>query len=313
METTDHILLVTEILKKNFNEQPIRIERMTVGIMNEVYLADFPNRKVVVRMNTDEKKLLGTAKNIALFASLGIKVPEILASDYTKNEVPYAYQILTYLEGKDLIEVIKDMTDEELKALAKETANIFKKLSKVPTNGKFGWVGADESGTVDSWAKIMRADKIEERNKQTGAVGDELMQKEKELYETYTPYFNSVKSTFYFDDMSSKNILVHEGKFSGLIDLDDVMYGDPLETIGSIKASWCGSHNGDLYANAVQDELGLNAEQRKMVTVYAIFNRTLWLSERGIKFNENTKAEIDWDKVDEDKRIINGLFAELQK
>lgn len=312
METIDHILLVNKILEKHFNEKPLKIERMVTGICNEVYIAEYPDRKVVVRMNTEARKLLGTEKNINLFKSLGIKVSNILASDYTKTDIPFAYQVLTYLEGKDLGQVIEFMTDDELRDFARETANIFKKLSTIPTNGKFGWVGADENSTIDSWAKIIKADKIEERNKKTEVVGDDLVKKEKELYQKYLSYFNSVKSTMYFDDMSSKNILVHDGKFAGLIDLDDLMYGDPLETVGAIKTSWYGTHYGEVYANAVQDELNLSIEQRKMVTVYAILNRILWLSEKGIKFNENTSTEIDWEKVEKDKEVINGLLNELE-
>lgn len=91
------------------------------------------------------------------------------------------------------------------------------------------------------------------------------------------------------------------------------MCGDPLETIGSIKASWFGTVYGDIYTKSIEDGLWLNAEQRKMVTAYAILNRTLWLSEIWIKFNENTTSEIDWKKVEENKNIINNLYEELEK
>lgn len=311
MENIDHNTVVQKIIQKHLNEKPLKIERMVIGIRNEVYAVATLSRKVIVRMNTDIEQLKGTAKHITLFSSLDIKVPEILAFDYSKQDIPFSYQVLSYIEGKDLGLAIESMTDEQLKDLAKEVANIFRKLSKIPTNGKFGWVGVNEDGLVDSWAKIMKADKIEERNKQTGVVGDELVQKEKELYEKYVPYFNSVKSVLYFDDMSSKNILVNEGKFSGLVDLDEIMYGDPLETVGSIKASWYGTPHGEVYTKAVEDELGLTVEQRKMVTVYALFNRTLWLSEKGVKFNDNTSTEINLEAVEKDKKIINALFKEL--
>ncbi|HEY9584671.1 MAG TPA: aminoglycoside phosphotransferase family protein [Candidatus Paceibacterota bacterium] len=310
---TGQLQIVNNIIIKHLQEKPLEIKRMVTGIVNDVYMVNIPSKTVIVRMNSDESHLKGTEKHIALFSSVGIKVPEIIASDYTKKDFPVGYQVLSYLEGKDLGQVIESMTDEELKDLAKEVAGILRKLSKIATNGKFGWVGADESRLVDSWTQIMKADKIEERNKQTGVVGDDLVKKEKELYEKYKPYFDSVKSVLYFDDMSSKNILINEGKFVGLIDLDDIMYGDPIEAVGAIKASWYGTHHGEVYTVAIEDELAFNEEQRKMVTVYATMNRILWLSEKGIKFNDNTSSEIDMEAVKRDKEIINSLITELEK
>lgn len=310
--SSDHLEIVKKIITKEFQEEPLTVERMVTGIRNEVYKINLSSRIVIIRMNVDEVELKGTEKHIALFSSLGVKVPEILASDYSKKDFSFGYQILSYIEGKDLGLVIESMSDEQLRNLAKEVATIFNKLSVIPTNGKFGWVGFDERRLVDSWAEIMKQDKIEERNNQTGVVGIELVNKEKELYEKYKPYFNGVKSTLYFDDMSSKNILINDGKFAGIVDLDDVMYGDPLETVGSIKASWYGTHYGEVYTKAVEDELNLTEEQRKMVTVYALFNRILWLSEKGIKFNENTTTEIDQQAVKKDKEIIAKLFLEVE-
>jgi aminoglycoside phosphotransferase (APT) family kinase protein len=308
---TDHLELVKSIIIKETKQEPIEIKRMVIGICNEVYSVIIPSKKVVVRMNTEAKQLNGTERNIKLLSSLGIKVPEVIASDYSKSDCPMAYQVLSFIDGQDLGQVIESMTDEQLIDLAKEIANIFNKLATIPTNGRFGWVGADESGLVDSWAEIMKQDKIEERNNQTGIVGNELVAKEKELFEKYKPYFNSVKSTLYYDDISSKNVMIHDGKFAGLIDLDTVIYGDPLEAVGAIKTCWYGTHHGEVYTNAVERELGLNEEQKNIVTVYALFNRILWLSEKGVKFNENTSTDIDEEAVKSDRESIDKLFLEL--
>ncbi len=310
---TDHLELVKSIIIKETKQEPIEIKRMVIGICNEVYSVAIPSRKVIVRMNTEAKQLNGTERNIKLLSSLGIKVPEIIASDYSKGDCPMAYQVLSFIEGQDLGQVIESMTDEQLIDLAKEIANIFNKLATIPTNGRFGWVGADESELVDSWAEIMKQDKIEERNNQTGIVGDELVAKEKDLYEKYKPYLNAVKSTLYCDDISSKNVIIHEGKFAGLIDLDTVIYGDPLEAVGAIKTCWYGTHHGEVYTNAVEQELGLNEEQKNIVTVYALFNRILWLSEKGVKFNENTSTDIDEEAVKNDREVIKQLFLEVEK
>ena len=310
--TTDHLELVAKIVGKELNEKPQVIERMTMGICNEVYKVTLSNKVVIVRMNKDEFELIGSNKHLPLFASLGIKVPLILASDYTKTLFSYAYQIQSFLPGEDIGVVIETLTDDELKEIAKEIVKIFRALEKLPTNGKYGWVGGDESRLVGSWTEIMKVQKIEERNNKTGVVGDELIQKSKELFEEYKGYFDSVPPTYYYDDLSSKNVLIENGKFSGLVDIDTIVYGDPLEAVGGIKASWFGTRHGEVYTKAIEDELDLTKEQRKIVTMYALFSRIWWLSERGIKFNDNTSGEIDEVLVRKDKEIIEGLFAEFK-
>jgi aminoglycoside phosphotransferase (APT) family kinase protein len=307
-----HQEIISEIIKKEFNQIPIQIDRIKIGMDNEVYKITLPEGEFIIRMNKHDSRMKGSEINIPLFTSLEINVPKIIVCDYSQTFVPFSYQIMSKIEGKDLGLVIESMTDDQLKQLAKEVVAIFKKLATIPTNGKFGWVGVDESRLVDSWAKVMKADKIQERNNQTGVVGVDLVNKEKELYEKYVPYFNSVKSVFYFDDMNSKNILITKGIFSGLVDLDDIMYGDPLEAVGAIKASWYGTHYGDLYTKAIEDEMNLADEERKIVTAYATLNRILWLSEKGIKFNDNTSSNIDTEAVKRDKEVIEKLFLELE-
>ena len=67
-------------------------------------------------------------------------MPDILAEDYSKTEVSLAYQIKSKIEGEDLGNVIEDLTDNLLKALAKEVASIFKKVETVPASNQFGLV-----------------------------------------------------------------------------------------------------------------------------------------------------------------------------
>ena len=111
--------------------------------------------------------------------------------------------------------------------------------------------------------------------------------------------------------MSSKNVMIHNGTFKWLVDIDWVVYWDYLEAIGRIKASWYWTSYWEFYTNAIMDFLKLDSKQKKIVIFYAYYNRVHWLCENGIKFNDNTSEVIDWDKVNENKRIINDIYVEL--
>ncbi|OGT42175.1 MAG: hypothetical protein A3F42_02650 [Gammaproteobacteria bacterium RIFCSPHIGHO2_12_FULL_37_34] len=105
--------------------------------------------------------------------------------------------------------------------------------------------------------------------------------------------------------------MVKDGVFSGLVDLDGLTQGDPLEAIGRIKLSWYGTHHGEIYTNAVMNELELSEKERQLVLVYALLNKISWTCENGIQFNQNTMAVVDKEKEKIDKKMIKAIAAEL--
>ena len=132
--------IIDKIIEKELKEAVVSIERMTTGICNDVFSVSLPSRQLIIRLNIDESEMMGSEKHIPLFKSKGIHVPDIIASDYTKSFVPLAYQIHSKIEGSDLGQVIMDLSDEQLKGIAKEISIIIRKLETIPTNGKFGWI-----------------------------------------------------------------------------------------------------------------------------------------------------------------------------
>ena len=301
---------VAQIIKKEFN-QVAKIERMTTGTCNEVFSVSLPNKQVIVRLNVEPSEMIGSETYIPLLSSKGIPVPKIIDSNYDKKIVPFAYQILSKIDGQDIGKVIAKLSDKQLKNIAKELVKIIKKLSKLSTNGKFGWVGNERGPLYNTWLEILKPTKVIARDKKTGVVGDAYIKQVKNVLKKYKAYFDNVKSTFYYDDMSSKNVIIHKGKFVGLVDLDTMAYGDPLEAVGRIKASWYGTNYGNTYTKAMENGLKLSMSEKEIVTVYAFLNRVHWLSEKGIKFNKNTSKAIDKKGISKDRRAIDGLANEL--
>lgn len=307
-----HHDLVEKIIYKHFNKSPEKIERMKVGLANEVYSVQVEGMEYIVRMNKKET-IKGSGKYIPLFKSKGIKVPELLAEDYSQEFVPYSYQILKKIEGVDIKKVISTLSEEELRNIAKEIVNIINKLNDIPTNGMYGFMGVTERKLVPTMTDFVSSmlAKILERNAETGVVDKEYLTAFAEIVKSFEEYLKNAPSKFYFDDMSSKNVIIHNGKFNGIVDLDVVMYGDYLESIGRIKASWYGTTYGEFYTNAIMEELNLDEKQRRTVTFWALLNAIWWQSELGIKFNENSSTYIDPEKVEKNNLRIEGLIKEL--
>jgi aminoglycoside phosphotransferase (APT) family kinase protein len=310
-----HHQIISDISLREFGETPERISRMRGGICNEVYQIRLGPRDLIVRMNLAERFLLGSHNHIPLFKSRGIRVPDILAEDYSKHLFPYAYQVLTRIEGEDISDVIDTLSDGQLKSIAREVSGIFAQLRDVPTNGRFGVLWGDERELVSSWPEYIRkmSEVVAGWGKQTGVYDENLNRTLEWINEEYEAYFDSVRSILYFGDICGKNVMIHEGRFNGLVDLDALAQGDYLEAVGRIKASWYGTRYGKVYAEALMDEENLDAGQRKIVTMYALLSRLFWSCENGVQFNSNTTTRVDWERAKKDKEVIGNIFTELKR
>jgi aminoglycoside phosphotransferase (APT) family kinase protein len=307
--------LISEISLREFGVAPTSVSRMRGGICNEVYQISLDGRDLIVRMNAEKRCLLGSHNHIPLFKTKGIRVPDILAEDYSKQFIPYAYQVLTKIEGRDIGDVIDTLSDDQLRLVAKEVSRIFRQLRDVPTDGRFGVLWGDDRELVGSWTEYIRkmSNVVAGWGKPTGIYDESLDRLLKWINEEYAAYFDGVRSILYFGDICGKNVMIHEGRFNGLVDLDALAQGDYLEAIGRIKASWYGTHYGNVYTEALMEEEGLDPAQRKIVTMYALLNRLFWACENGVQFNSNTSPNVNWEKAEKDKEVIKMILMELQR
>jgi RimJ/RimL family protein N-acetyltransferase len=311
---SNHEGMIYLIAEVRFNQIPQYVSRIAIGICNEVYRVGLNECEVIARLSPHDRFLMGSHDHIPQFKALGISVPDILAEDYSKNLIPFSYQVLSKIDGDDLGQIIETLSDQQLQNLAKEVANIFKKVRTIPASDKYGiiWGGGDNE-LSDTWTERMEiwVEESMQRGLSTGVMDDETAAIAKNLYRQYQPYFASIKPTTYYGDICSKNIMIHKGVFSGLVDLDGLTQGDYLEAVGRIKLSWYGTPHGDTYSTAIMNELGLTQEQRHFVTMYALLNQISWACENGIQFNQNTKAKVDQDKKRRDRSMIKKLASEL--
>jgi len=311
---SDHREVITSISQKEFGTEPGSITRMTNGICNEVYLVGVADRELVFRLKDDGRYMLGSHNHIPIFRSKGIRVPEIVAEDYSKTRIPFAYQVQTKIEGRDINDVIATLSEDELQAIGVEIANVLRQLKDVPNNGRFGVQWGDDRDLVGSWPEeIDRAMKVmTARGRRNGLMEPDFEQILSWINTNYRDHFERVRPTTYFADMCAKNVMIHERRFAGLVDVDALTQGDPLEAVGRIKASWYGTHHGRVYTDAVMDSLELSAVARRIVTMYALFNRMFWTFENGISFNQNTTGVVDPERELEDKDVVRALYAELR-
>lgn len=304
---------VRNISNKHIGEATT-IERLRTGICNEVFAVSVGDAEYIVRINKNVAEMHGSSVFIPKLAELGIVVPRIIAEDYDVARMGFGYQILERLPGTDLGNVVEILSDEQLEKVAKSVADIFVKLRVLPTDGSYGLVMDEHGGKFSNWKEWVDDDlqTAEARGKETGFIDQVFHLREPVLniIRRYDEYFKMVPSVAYYGDIAGKNVLVDNGAFSGLVDLDALAYGDWLEAVGRIRASWYGTSYGETYTNAVIEALNLTNEQRAVVRMYTLHHRYVWMCENGVKFNENTTGIIDQEKAARDMDIVERLIQE---
>lgn len=283
---------------------------MTTGLCNEVYELKYDRVSYILRMNSEKEWIYGTHQFLPLFKKLRIKTPDIVAEDYSKTDFPFCYQILTKLEGKDLAIIFPQLSNPELAGIAQELSNIFDKFKTLPEQTSFGCMTGLNEEQKENQLLILEAKKeqIIQRNQHSNVLGEDILDRYTDLMDTFREYFLNVRPKLYFDDMNSKNVMIHNGRFNGLVDLDFLMKGDYLEGIGGIIAAWFGTESGDRFIHEIFKLQGLDMKQIRIAKAYGVFHLVLWISEEGILFNSNSTGKINWSNVEKKRRKIIQLL-----
>lgn len=306
--------LIIELGKKILGANPLQIKKKEIGICNEVYELTYESSSYILRMNKEKEWIYGTHKFLPIFQKLAIKVPSIIAEDYTKTQFPFCYQLQSKIEGKDLAIVFQDLSYKNLQSIAKEISRIFDQFNTLPARQDFGGLTGLNEEHIDSLLTIIKGKRkyfVQKKN-ESKVIDNQILGIFDELVNKYSSYFSNVQPKLYYDDLNSKNVMIHNGVFNGLVDLDFLTKGDYLNAIGGIIAAWFGTRSGEFYINEIIGCQKLDELQSNIVKVYAIFHLIGWTCEEGTKFNSNTNGVINWSNVEKKKRKIINLYQSIK-
>jgi hypothetical protein len=134
----------------------------------------------------------------------------------------------------------------------------------------------------------------------------------KRFLSSYRSYFSSVRPAPFLPDITTKNILVHQGQLSGIVDVDQICFGDPLLTIGLTRmALLAGSFDLD-YIEYWMNLLKLDRQQERIVNAYTLLFCVDFMSELGEQFNRTAVKSIDSTRYAHLESIFERLASSAQ-
>lgn len=295
---------LTKLCGACLDECPKTITRCAVGHGNYVYIMELKDRKIVVRCSEEVGAYKDTIYWLERLATLDIPVPRVLGKGTFEE---YDYLILTYFEGKDIGLVYHDLTVGEKRQIAREVMNIQNKVSALPLED----IPADWT-----WKASFVEDTLVRAKKRIIANGcyfdpakvERLMNEAEGLED----YFAGIRPVAYLDDISTKNLLIHKGQVTGVIDIDWMGVGDKLTYVAMTQMALLNMGCDTDYVTYLLEEMGLTEEEEKAFAFYTLLYCVDFMGERGMWFMDK-QVPVSPEIVAQMNGIYDKLWQEYGK
>ena len=115
----------------------------------------------------------------------------------------------------------------------------------------------------------------------TGIIDERQVDRVAARHETHRAYFERVARTPFLDDTTTKNVIIDNGKLSGIVDIDMVCFGDPLFTVALTRMSLLSREYDVDYIGFWCAELNITTEQANVLDAYTALVCVDFLGEIG--------------------------------
>ena len=293
-----------KILKNDLKISPVEITRFPTGFCHCVYYVKTETHEYVLRITDSKWHYDGSVKWLNELARFNLPIPQILSHGQYEDNY---YTIITHIHGKDLVEVYHTLDDSQKSKLANEIVKIQKKVSELPAD----LIDGSENYSVSVCVKNIK-NKIERFRKSiiTNKVFDpSVCDAVVDLLDSFGNYLPEIKPTAFLDDISNKNVLIHNGELAGIVDIDEMGYGDSIEVVGFTKLALLAQNADEKYTDYWLDEMQASAAQRKAMNFYVLLYCVDFMSEQGAVFANGNFVPVNQEKVE----LLNKIYQESLK
>jgi hypothetical protein len=229
-QPTPDAALARAILAAALGADAIAIERFPTGNQHYVYdcrLAGGGQAVVRIADAHNRAHMVAAAQCSDLLRPLGVPLPAILARGLAAE---CAYLVLARLPGTDLGHAIGDLSRAQRAGVAADVARAQDIASSLPSRGRYGFAARPEEAPHSSWSAVLHAslDRSRRRIAQAALMDMACVERVRAVVRAREAALDAQPATCFLHDTTTKNVIVHAGRLSGIVDVDDFCYGDPL-------------------------------------------------------------------------------------
>jgi aminoglycoside phosphotransferase (APT) family kinase protein len=286
---TPSATLAAAIAARLVGRAPISVVRFTTGVRHYVFDVAFEDRPpIVVRLGepSARSELTGGISLSGLLRPLGAPLPAILGDDLGAE---FPWMAMERLAGQDLGAVIAGLSNLQLDRVAAEVSRAQAIVAQTRSAGRYGYASQPQRAPHGAWSLVLEDNLARSRARIAAAglfdvalvdlMGGKLAALRNE--------FDRIAATPFLHDTTTKNVIVTAaGEFSGIVDVDDLCFGDPRYPAALTSAVLTAYFEGrDDYVRAWMRHAGMR-DDRLFQFYVALFLLDL-MGEHGHVFNGN--------------------------
>lgn len=273
-----------------------------------LYYIKTEKTELVLRITGHENREYyeGSIKWLPELLALGIPVPKIIK--HGQYEDVY-YTFISFIKGIDIGEIYYTLKDSEKLEIVQELITIQKKTAALTTKGLYGYPYSGNNQSFTTWNEYLKSsiERSFRRIKQNNIFNINVCEKVTEILTKFNEYFKNVKPIAFLDDITSKNVLIYNGKLSGIVDIDEICFGDSLLVVGLTNMALLSIKADTKYIDYWLEELKAGEIQKKVVLFYTLIFCIDFMGEQGMQFNNDKIVTHDQDKV----KLLNSIYNDL--
>jgi len=289
--------IVNEICLNEFKCLPNSVKRNQVGIAAYVYTIEINQSRYVIKLSETKELICGSTYWLNKLQNHNLPIPKI----YTINTQtsPY-YFIMSFIAGKDLGLVYNNLSIAQKQNIAHDIYEYQNVIQGLPLANGYGFLNSyeDKNNIKNNWREVVEShiQRSENRILQNGIFSIDYVGRVKRFIPFFYDYFNTIKARAFFDDATTKNVLISDGKIAGIIDLDWICFGDRLYVIALTTMSLLSMHADLEYVEYWKKLEKLSKIQEAVLLFYVLVFCVDFMSEKGMKFNKEDTEQINPDE-----------------
>lgn len=296
--------LARQIIEDNLGRKAVEIKQFSTGLSHFVFdvLAkhDF---SCVIRIARPERK---KEFQRGIFwhqkiENIGIRLPKIFDIGGIKD---HPYIVLERLKGDDLENVYASLSTLEKRNIAEKVSGIQQKIALLDPN---------LFEQIYPWETVLGGivARSEREILSHGLCHPKYANLVRQQLTNLSEYKANHKPAAFLYDLSVRNVIVDHGKVTGIIDVDDVWYGDPLLAVGRGKTILLAMHQDTIFIEHWCKTLRLSADEMKRVDIYALLYCLRFMGTIGTKLNRNLSIQTDPNNARLFESIADNLLVGL--
>lgn len=283
-------------------KQVISATRMATGDQNFVYAIKTPAAEYVLRMTdvNNKHKFQAAIGWQNMLLPLGVPLAEFIKSDLNCQYSPYPALLMKRLPGEDLINIYLQLTDTDKNNLANEMVNIQALCGKLPEGPGYGILDSyDVIPEEKTWYEFLskRLELYKNHITKNAVFNPDMATQALDVAKSMEESFRSIRPIPFLWDASERNVLVHKGKITGIVDVDEICFGDPLLVIA--LTSTCLELEGldTLYTDYWAAALHLDKFAQARLNFYRLFYAIAFMRKHAMQTVNSKKVMFDTERL----------------